>query len=278
MAAPLVAAGRRLLGLGKGSRRALHPAQAQEIKALQRAVRDLEGRVDVLCQLDAMVAGQLRDPLHAIEYTLEAMFGQDARLEWRQAVEHALIQVRGLAGVVGELDAPQVVGPALVERSRLVTVPLDGLVEQALTVAGHAVDRGRVEVDLPPGFMITTAPRRLVAILASLFENAASCDTTGLIECRGEAKDGRLWIEVADRGPALAHRDIESLFEPQEEGCVAGRSAGMYLVRMLARSLGGEATVDNRPGGGAVAWVRIPQRRDGDVCSLGADQRRQLDQ
>ena len=36
-------------------------AQAHEIKALQRAVRDLEGRLDVLSQLDTMVASQLRD-------------------------------------------------------------------------------------------------------------------------------------------------------------------------------------------------------------------------
>ncbi len=249
-------------------------AQAQEIKALQRAIRDLEGRLEVLCQLDAMVANQLRDPLDAIEDSLNALFEQDGMAEWRQAVEHALTQVRALAGVVSELDTPQRIGPAPVERSRLVTVPLDGLVEQALTMACHAVDRERVEVDLPAGFMITTAPRRLVAILSSLFENAAVCAQTGLIECRGEVEDGYLRIEVADRGPALADIDLESLFEPhaEEEGCVGTRSAGMYLVRMLARSLGGEATVADRPGGGAVAWVQLPQRRDGEVRSATTHQ------
>jgi signal transduction histidine kinase len=255
-------------------------AQAHEIKALQRAVRDLEGRLDVLSQLDAMVASQLRDPLRAIEHTLDALFGQGQQPEWRQAVQQSLTQVRALAGMVSELDAPQQIGPSAVERSRLVTVPLDGLVEQALTVASHAVDRGRVEVDLPPGFMITTAPRRLVGILASLFENAAMCADTGLIECRGEAKDGWLRIEVADRGPALADIDLESLFELQseEDGCVGSRSAGMYLVQMLARSLLGEVAVADRPGGGAVAWVQLPQRRDDDLCSVTPSQWRQLDQ
>ncbi len=255
-------------------------AQAQEIKALQRAVRDLEGRLEVLCQLDAMVANQLRGPLDEIEETLNGMYSQDGHSEWRQAVDQAVAQVQGLAGVVSELDAPQKIGPAPVERSRLVTVPLDGLVEQALTVVSHSVDRGRVEVDLPAGFMITTAPRRLVGILVSLFENAAACAETGVIECRGEVEDGCLRIEVADRGPALADIDLKSLFEPQseEEGCVGSRSAGMYLVRMLARSLGGEATVADRPGGGAVAWVQLPQRRDGDVRSVATQPSRQLNQ
>lgn len=255
-------------------------AQAQEIKALQRAVRDLEGRLEVLCQLDAMVANQLRDPLDAIEYTLDGLFSQGGPPDWRQAVDHALTQLRELAGVVSELDTPQQIGPALVERNRLVTVPLDGLVEQALTVAAHTVERARVEVELPPGFMITTAPRRLVGILVSLFENAAACAETGLIECRGEVKDGTLRIEVADRGVALADIDLKSLFEPhsEEEGCVGSRSAGMYLVRMLARSLGGEATVADRPGGGAVAWVQLPQRRDGDVRSVATHQWGRLSQ
>ncbi len=255
-------------------------AQAQEIKALQRAIRDLEGRLEVLCQLDAMVAAQLRDPLDAIEYTLDALFGQGHHPEWEHAVEQALAQIRTLAAVVSELDAPQKIGPAPVKRSLLVTVPLDGLVEQALTVASQAVDRERVEVDLPPGFMITTAPRRLVGILVTLFENAALCDRTGPIECRGEMGDGWLRIHVADRGPGLVDVDIESLFEPQseEDGCVNNRSAGMYLVRMLARSLGGEVAVENRPEGGAMSSVRLPQRRDGDARSVATPQWRQLDQ
>ena len=253
-------------------------AQAHEIKALQRAVRDLEGRLDVLSELDTMVASQLRDPLSAIELMLDSLISQDGDREWQQAVEQSLTQVRALAGVVSELDTPQKIGPSPVERSRLVTVPLDGLVEQALTVASHTVDRGRVEVDLPPGFMITTAPRRLVGILAGLFENAATCADTGMIECRGEAKDGWLRIEVADRGPAAADIDLESLFElhSEEDGCVGSRSAGMYLVQMLARSLLGEAAVADRPGGGAVAWVQLPQRRDGDLCSAAPHQWRRL--
>lgn len=244
-------------------------AQAQEIKALQRAVRDLEGRLDVLVQLDAIVADQLRDPLDAIEDSLARVCSDEDHLDWQGMVEESLAQVRSLGGVVAELVAPQTIGPAPVERSRLVSVPLDGLVEQALTVVSSDLDRSRVEVDLPPGFMITTAPRRLVGILISLLENAAACARTGPVECHGQERDGWLVLEVADRGPGLADVDLEALFEPSDDDrCGAKRSAGMYLVRMLARSLGGEATIVDRPGGGALATVQLPQRRQGDVRSL----------
>jgi len=46
---------------------------------------------------------------------------------------------------------------------------------------------------------------------------------------------------------------------------------------MLARSLGGEATVADRPGAGAVAWVQLAQRRDSDVCSAATVQQGELD-
>lgn len=238
-------------------------AQAQEIKALQRALRALEGRLEVLVQLDAMVAEQLRDPLGGIERRLDGLRSSDGP-DWEQAVDQTLDEVRLLSGVVGELTAPQTVEPVAVERSRLVTVPLDGLVEQALSVVSATLDRGRVDVELPPGLMITTAPRRLVGILVSLFENAAACDPAGTIECRAEEREGGLFVEVADRGPGLDDIDLEAIFEPSDDRCGGARASGMYLVRMLARSLGGEATVVERPGGGAVSRVQLPQRRDAD--------------
>jgi len=258
-------------------------AQAREIKALQRAIRNLEGRLEVLCHLDAVVADQLRDPLEDVERILEGLGREEGSREegsreegspnWQEGVERALAQVRSLTGLVSELATPQQVGPASVDRSRLVTVPLDGVVEQALSMVVTSLDRNRVDVDLPPGFMITTAPRRLVWILSSLFENAASCDVSEPIECRAEVTGEWLRIEVADRGPALDDIDLKALLEslPDEEGCVATRSSGMYLVRMLARSLDGDATIVDRPGGGAVAWVQLPQRRGTDISTAAAE-------
>ncbi len=247
-------------------------AQAQEIKALQGAVRNLEGSLEILVHLDAIVAGQLREPLEDIERSLSGLRGRGGA-EWQAAVNEALAQVRSLSGVLSELVQPQKIEPAPVERSRLVTVPLDGIVEQALTVASSSLDRGRVEVDLPPGFMITTAPRRLVSILVSLLENAA-CDGRGPIECQGEEGEGWIDIQVADRGPSLPDIELQSLFDPRAEGedeLGGNRGHGMYLVRMLTRSLGGEATVADRPGGGVVARLRLPQRRDVDIPSLAPD-------
>ncbi|MDP8992300.1 MAG: HAMP domain-containing histidine kinase [Actinomycetota bacterium] len=248
---------------------ALLEAQASEIRALQRTVRNLEGRLEVLVELDAMVADQLCAPLATIERALEELREHCVEPRCRELVDETALQLHAMNGVISELVEPQKVGPVPVERARVVRLPLDGLVEQALSVVGHRLPRSQVEVELPPGYMVTTAPRRFMGILVNLLENAVA-HGAGPIECRAETWEGWLRIEVADRGPGLAGADPESLFQPlpaPDEGEDPEPGSGLYLVRMLARSLGGEATVTDRLGGGMVATVDLPQRRSGEQAA-----------
>ena len=246
---------------------ALLEAQAYEIRCLQRAMRNLEGRIEVLVGLDALVADQLRSPVAVVERHLEELRLRTDDPYCRDLLDEGLAHVRSVYGVLAELVHPQQIGPAPVERARLVTVPLDGLVEQVLTLMAPSLHRARVEVDLPPGLMITTAPRRFVAILVNLLENAAAHGGDGPIECRAEAVGDRLAIEVSDRGPGLGGMDPEALFRPMaadDDDSDGNEGTGLYLVRMLARSLGGGATVADRPGGGLSARVHLPHRREGE--------------
>ncbi len=246
-------------------------AQAHEIRCLQRAIRQLEGRLQVLVGLDGLVADQLRAPVAAIEHELEELGARACDTAYEALVDEGRAHVRCAYDLIAQLVEPQRLGPAPVERARIVTVPLDGVVEQALTLLGNTLDRSRVSVDLPPGLMITTAPRRLVAVLTNLFENAAAHGGGG-IECKAEARGDWLAIEVSDRGPGLGGVDPEALFEAtvadeddrQDDRQESG--TGLYLVRMLARSLGGDATVADRPGGGASARLTLPHRREEEAC------------
>lgn len=242
-------------------------AQAYEIRCLQRAIRHLEGRLQVLVGLDALVADQLRAPVAAIQHGLEEL-GARADTGCQALVDEGLAQVRCAYDVIAQLVEPQQLSPVAVERARVVTVPLDGLVEQALTLLATTLDRSRVAVDLPAGLMITTAPRRLVAVLINLFENAAHHGGDGPIECKAQALGDGLAIEVSDRGPGLGGNP-EALFQPakaDEDGDQQEGGTGLYLVRMLARSLGGDATVADRPGGGTSARVTLPQGREEEAC------------
>jgi two-component system osmolarity sensor histidine kinase EnvZ len=83
--------------------------------------------------------------------------------------------------------------------------------------------------------------------------------------------DGVLVLEVSDRGPGLESADAEELFTPFVQGAdgdPSGRGVGLYLVRMLSRSMGGDVTLSDQPGGGCVARVELPQRRAEDHTNV----------
>ena len=65
-------------------------------------------------------------------------------------------------------------------------------------------------------------------------------------------------IDVLDRGPGLGADEGESIFERFHRGSAgragpSGSGLGLSIARELARGWGGDVTLQNRPGGGAVA-------------------------
>src|SRR5262249_15975716 len=75
---------------------------------------------------------------------------------------------------------------------------------------------------------------------------------------------GGVAITVADRGPGIAQRDRERIFEPFERAddrlsrATEGSGIGLSLVRHVARAHGGRAFVESEPGRGARFTIWIP--------------------
>ena len=253
---------------------ALIEAQAEQIQSLQRAVEVLEGRLALRTELDVIVAHEVRTPLTVIAGALDTlveMEHDDERVH--HLVEMAHAQSDHLSGVVEELLAPQSTGDPAVDRAPLTRVALERVVTRALAAVSTRL-RGRVvDTQVPDDLVVTTSTPRLTAILVNLLENAARYGGTGPIDCGAWLDNGVLVLEVKDNGPGIGAIDPEELFTPfvqGGEGDPSGRGVGLFLVRMLARSMGGDVTLGNRPGGGCVARVELPQRRADDVTHIPA--------
>ncbi|MDQ1375537.1 MAG: two-component system, OmpR family, sensor histidine kinase KdpD [Actinomycetota bacterium] len=248
---------------------ALIDAQAQQIEALQHAVEVLEGRLALRTELDVIVAHEVRTPLTVITGALDTLADleiTDDRI--RHLVEMAHTQADHLAGVVDELLTPQSTGDPVVDRARLSRVAIERVVTRALAAVSTRLRGRTVETSVPADVLVTTSTPRLTAVLVNLLENAARYGGDGPIECSTAIVDGMLVLEVSDRGPGLGDLDPEQLFSPFIQGSEAdpdGRGVGLYLVRMLARSMGGDVSLGNREGGGCVARVELPQRRNEDT-------------
>ncbi|MDQ1403875.1 MAG: two-component system, OmpR family, sensor histidine kinase KdpD [Actinomycetota bacterium] len=252
---------------------ALIEAQNEQIESLRGAVGALEGRLALRSELDVIVAHEVRTPLTIVAGSLQTMQlldHDDPR--FADLLHRATQQAEHLAEIVNDLMSPQGVGGPAVHRTRLQTMPLETLVQRAVTGVSTRLEPERLRYNLAEGLKVTTAPQRLVAILVNLLENASRYGGRGPVDVGAYVdSEGDLHLTVADRGPGLRGATPESLFEPfvqgqcdGEDAARQGRGVGLYLVRMLAHSLGGDASIGERAGGGAVVEIVLPQRREAD--------------
>ena len=109
------------------------------------------------------------------------------------------------------------------------------------------------------GALVKADPQRLTQAVLNLLKNAAD-HTTGAVDLRVAPEPGWWRIEVDDRGPGVPPDDAVTIFEPFRSGVRSdGTGLGLAIVRGIAEAHGGSAGLDNRPGGGARFWIRLPQ-------------------
>jgi signal transduction histidine kinase len=244
-------------------------SQAERIDGMRRAIVDLQARLQARLDMDVMLAHEVRTPLTVVTGVLSALDAPLTDDERADLLRRGLAQAEHLTELVADMLKPPADGETAFPRARLRTVAVRTLVDQAVDAVSTRLDTSRVVVDVDPSLLVSTAPSRLVAVVVNLLENAAKYGDGSPVEVTARFEpDRRLVLAVADRGPGLAGADPESLFAAFARGRetmgVPGRGVGLYLVRMLARSLGGNATLVERTGGGTVAEVWLPQRRTDD--------------
>src|SRR3954471_12495078 len=118
------------------------------------------------------------------------------------------------------------------------------------------------------GARVGASAEDVAVILDNLVENAiehTAAGTTVVVELGADRAAGR--IAVSDAGPGLEPGEEERVFERFARGSSRGdrprgSGLGLTIVRVLARRWGGEATISNRPEGGARAVVRLPRAAD----------------
>jgi K+-sensing histidine kinase KdpD len=251
---------------------ALLEAQAAQVVTLRRAVETLDGRLSLRNALDVMVYDEVQQSVADLRMALQALRrlpSGDNRSKW--LADQASARVEQLAGRLGELLAPAPLASVPTERETLEELPFVDVLSRALATLPEDV-AAQVRCEVPVDFVVSTAPARLAAVLAALVDNAARHGGSGAIACDARLTFGDLVVRVSDDGPGLRGIDPETLFPAPGRGLERDdddhAGVGLYVGRMLSRSLGGELTLADRPEGGVVASVVLPQRRGDDAAPL----------
>jgi two-component system phosphate regulon sensor histidine kinase PhoR len=120
-----------------------------------------------------------------------------------------------------------------------------------------------LHVDAPPGTEILADPLRLHQVLENLISNALKFSPSGgrvdlSLRITGQ---GQVW-EVQDQGPGIPEaeqgRIFERFYRVQATKAKPGTGLGLAIVKHLCRLMGGEVTVESRPGEGATFQVILP--------------------
>jgi len=249
-----------------------------EVRRLQAKVVQ-DDRVHAMGTLAASVAHEINNPL---TYVLGGLSGLERGLQRLRELPGADDLVRAAALRLVEELAPVRRGVeriATVTRdlktfsrpddTRLEPVDLRGVVEAALKLARKEIEaRARLHLaldDVPP---VRGNEARLVQVVVNLVMNAAQSlkgDPTRdevFLTTRREADV--VFLEVADSGAGVAPTDRERIFEPfvTTKPIGEGTGLGLFVCRNVVRGLGGDVTVHDRPGGGALFRVTLPAATD----------------
>ncbi len=204
---------------------------------------------------------QLRTPLAGLRLRLEAI--QTSRLDARAAedAQAGLDEVDRLAQMISELLELSRAGERESEGERVALA--DVASRAADRWRATAVERGQTvlvgqgSANEGVAWMAKPDADRIVD---ALIENALHYSPAGT---EVEIATAPGFIEVRDRGPGLADDEAEAVFERFHRGSAGRRGAtgsglGLPIARELAQRWGGEVTLRNRSGGGAIAELRLP--------------------
>ncbi len=186
---------------------------------------------------------------------LQTLLRESGRLE--NLIENLLsisrLDMRQLPIELTPTDVNQLVTQLVFDRAALIT-------ERGLLL------ENRPAADLP---LALADPALVIQILSNLMTNATHYTPPGGIITLSTARQQRhdlTWVTltVKDSGPGITTKDSPHLFERFYRG-EAGRKSGtpgtglgLAICREIAEQLGGEITVDSRPGQGAAftVWLR----------------------
>jgi len=146
---------------------------------------------------------------------------------------------------------------------------MTGWAKTAQTISSHAahlVGKTAVRFELTgPDLAWETDPEILEQALLNLLRNAAEAiEGQPGGEIRLEAlPDGNFGVTVAlsDNGPGVPEEVRTRLFEPFRTTKAFGTGLGLSITRNLARSLGGDLSIEPAARGGTRAVLRFPHAK-----------------
>lgn len=143
------------------------------------------------------------------------------------------------------------------------SVDLATLAAEAVVMLESSAEERKVTIELEKcePLPATGEERAVIQILVNLIVNAIRYSPEGgVISLSFVRTNGTASVSVQDQGPGIGASDQQRIFERFERAHSkeAGTGLGLAISRRLARSMGGDVTLDSAPGRGARFTLTLP--------------------
>ena len=143
-------------------------------------------------------------------------------------------------------------------------IDLAALSAEAVVMVESAAENRAVKVEMEESdpLLASGQERAVIQIIVNLLVNAIRYSPKGkIVRLAFGGTDGTASITVSDEGSGVAADDQQRIFERFERAHNREEGAGLGLAisRRLARSMGGDVTLDSAPGEGARFTLTLPR-------------------
>jgi PAS domain S-box-containing protein len=264
------------LQLSRADERPVFVALILDATERKRVERELTAARDTAEQANQAKSQFLTVMSHELRTPLNAIMGYGDLLEAEVAgplnekQQLHLSRMKGGAKTLLEL-INQILSLARIESGReeavLADVDLRQVADEAQSLIGSlASQKGlRLSLDLPhEPVQVQTDAGKVRQILLNLLGNAVKFTDAGEVGLSLARSNGRVEVRVRDTGPGIPEDFHGRVFEPFVQADFSqtrqhgGTGLGLAVSRELARLLGGDVTVESRPGEGSTFILTLP--------------------
>ena len=255
-----------LLGLlGRLAGSAVQNIRAYE--AERTTVEELRRLSALRADFVSLVSHELRSPMASVigsARTLEQRWREltpDQRESFLALIAHETSRLAELIGDV--LDTSRIEAGTF--SYSFEDVDLGQLVRDSAAAAEHAQDEVAVRAVVHGPLPAVRGDRdRLRQVLVNLIDNAVKYSPPGdEVQVQAESSNGRVVIEVRDRGPGISPEHQKVIFEKFGRVNIGdqakpGTGLGLFIARSIAEAHGGALEVRSAPGRGATFRLSLP--------------------
>jgi sigma-B regulation protein RsbU (phosphoserine phosphatase) len=237
----------------------------QDISEVVRQQAAAEDRAVFAEQMMGIVSHDLRNPLSAIKMSILLLERADLAPKHRLAlgrIEKSTNRANRLIGDLLDFTSARIGSGLSVKKA---PVHLHAVVAEAVGELRAAFD-ARVLIHRTEGEGLGNADAdRLTQALGNLVANAMTYGAAdGEVVVTSIVRESDFSLHVHNDGEPLAADSLALLFDPMTRGAAADQSyrsvgLGLYIVREIARSHGGDVTAMSRPGEGTTFIVTLPR-------------------